>query len=434
MWSPYCWARSSTKRVAEYFGVMDTVRSYVHTCCDLSRGFLVELSKPLLMTVSRLWRGPAKRSLWAGSPIINMAICARGEQLLGVQADSLVFSTYFVTDDFTFNLARWNRGPLVWKEVILPFLVLMWACVRYDRFHFFCDRGLLPTRDFCFNNDELRLLRCLRKEIYLYTYGADVRTRRRTEALGIYNCCSECPSPGRACVCDDARGERTYRHLSANATAIFSMGDMIHYTPGSRNDLFYWPIDLERDGGKRYAPCYPEVDSDRPIRIVHAPNHRGFKGTHFLVEAVERLRHDGLQVELVLVERIPNRLALEIYRSADIIFDQCLVGFHGYFALEALAIGKPVMVFLRDPKTYLLKPEECPFVNTSVESLESDLRMLTQNRSLLRELGKQGRRYIENHYSLAAFAARLKRVYEEIAAKSLSGPVLHDGRHCRQPR
>lgn len=377
--------------------------------------WLLRLSRPLLRVVATTRGGKVKRSLWAGTPILTLPVCARSEQLLGVQADSLVYFTYFITNEFTYNLSRWFRGPWWWNNIVLPYAVFVWACIRYQRFHFFCDRGLLPNEyQIAFNEHELALLSALGKEVYFYPYGADVRTRRKTEALGPHNCCTECPEPGNSCVCDDAEGARLQAILRRYATAIFSMGDMVHYTPGSRNDLFFWPIDLSAEKGQRYAPVYPDADASRPLRIVHAPNHRGFKGTHFLIEAVARMQTEGLPLDLVLVERVPNRQALEIYRTADVVFDQCLVGFHGYFALEAMAMGKPVMVFIRHPEQYLACAAECPFINTPAHQIETVLRRLVANRAQLAELGRRGRRYIEKYHDLGPFAARLGRFYQEL--------------------
>src|SRR5262249_20673510 len=104
----------------------------------------------------------------------------------------------------------------------------------------------------------------------------------------------------------------------------------------------------------------------------------------------------------------------------DVVFDQCLIGFHGYFALEALALGKPVMVFIRDPQRYLLYPEECPFVNSPAARLKEVLRELSQDRRRLHELGRQGRRYIEKYFTLPAFASRLERAYRDVAARKKS--------------
>ncbi len=372
----------------------------------------------LLARLVRGVRGPGtvRRSLWAGTPILTLATKSAAERLLGIEADSLVFRTYFVTRAFTYDLSGWTGFlPL---RFLLPYLVLVWAVVRYQRFHFFCDRGLLPQLEpFAMNLDELGLLRELGKEVFLWTYGADVRTRARTVALGTYTCCTDCPLPGSSCICDEDRWSAQYRQLSSLATRVFSMGDMVEYTPGSRNDLFFWPLDLGRDGGRRYAPAYPDPGGTHPVRIVHAPNHRAFKGTRYLEAAVARLRDRGIPVELVLVEGVQNDKALEIYRGADLVFDQCLIGFHGYFALEAMAMGKPVIAFVRKPGGYLLDPEACPLQSADPDGLEALLESLIGDRTRLAELGRRGRSYVERHMTLEAFSRRLAGAYRELGAR-----------------
>ena len=39
------------------------------------------------------------------------------------------------------------------------------------------------------------------------------------------------------------------------------------------------------------------------VFIAHAPNHRGCKGTEFILEAIQRLKAEGLRVELILIEK-----------------------------------------------------------------------------------------------------------------------------------
>lgn len=372
---------------------------------------VLRLAVPVVRLLTRSRRKDVRRSLWAGTPILTLPVKAQAERLLGVQADTLVYETYYLTSEFRYDLSRWNRGPGVWRSLMLPLLVLLWAACRYQRFHYFCNRGLLVGERFEVREDELRFLKALGKEMFFYTYGADVRTRNRTLALGEPNCCTACPDPGRFCICDDERGAKHQAMLRRYATQIFALGDMVHYTPGSRNDLYFWPLDLSKDGGRRYEPRYPDPEAAGPVNVVHAPNHQGFKGTSYLVAAVKRLQERGLPVELRLVERVPNREALEIYRGADIVFDQCLIGYHGYFALEAMAMGKPVVVFLRDP---VLAPDECPMVNVRPETVEWVLEGLVKDRQRLHELGRQGRRYIERRYTVEAFAKRLDRAYREL--------------------
>lgn len=347
------------------------------------------------------------RSVWSGTPILTLAIKARSERLLGVEATSLVINSNFITQDFDINLSKLASNRFL--SAALRYIVFVWCCCWYDRLNFFMDRGFFQQESpGQFNKRELQVYSLLGKQVFLYAYGADVRTQYSTRSLGEPNCCTDCPSPGFSCICDDRLGHDNIETIRENVTAYFSMGDMIEYTPGSYNDLYYWPIELEKD---KYQVSYPSVESDRPIVVAHAPNHRGFKGTHYLIEAVEALKQDGIDIELCLIEKIPNEQALQIYRTADIIFDQCMIGFHGYFALEGMAMGKPVVCFIRKPENYLIKHEECPIINTSITSLKNDLRRLATNRLLLHETGKAGRRYIESNYSLRAFADRLHNAY-----------------------
>lgn len=370
--------------------------------------FILYVSAFIWGPVFRIFsRAYPNNSLWVGS-IISIPVNAKAESLLGCNADTLAFKTYHITNQFKYNLSKWTKGPL---NLIVPFFVFFWACLKYRRFHFFCDRGILPqTGRHCFNPFELKILKLLKKEVFLWTYGADIRTRRKTESLGKYNCCMDCPSPGTFCICDDSKWEKNYSYLKKYSTAIFSMGDMTEYCPGSDKELFFWPLDLANPA---YSPAYPEDDPKKSLRIVHAPNHRHFKGTRFLIDAVESLKKDGCDIDLIMVEKIPNEQALNIYRTADIIFDQCIVGFHGYFANEAMAMGKPVMCFIRKPEEYLLHAAENPIINISADNIAETINKFYSNRVELNKIGKAGRLYIENHYTVGEFSKRLALEYSK---------------------
>lgn len=367
-----------------------------------------------LRYIRRVLHGEKPNSLWAGTPIINMATNAKAERLLGVNARSLVYTTYFITDAFDYDLSAWTRIPIIGR--LVPLFVFLWACYFADRLHFYCDRGILPSRGhFAFDYTELYVYRLLGIPVLLWTYGADIRNEQTCRAMGEPNCCSNCDRHGAYCVCDPAVAFEKMSRLRSLSAAIFAgIGDMFGYTPGSRDYLYFWPLDLEAEQGERYRPYYPDVTKSAPLRIAHASNHRRFKGTNYLIEAVDALNVEGVAIELVLVEGVPNREALKIYRSADVIFDQCLMGNYGYFALEAMALGKPVMCFIRKPAEYLLEPEECPIIQIHVNTLKDDLRRLVQQRENLPEIGQRGRTYIERYFSMGAFAARLQSAYRDL--------------------
>ena len=186
------------------------------------------------------------------------------------------------------------------------------------------------------------------------------------------------------------------------------MGDMVAYVPGCR-DMHYWPL----DAWKLEAPPVTFRVGDT-LRVAHAPNHGHFKGTRILVEAIDRLVHEGEKIELVSVQGVPNKKVIELFGGSHIVADQFVAGFHGYTALEAMALGRPVLCFLRNDQM-MVDPATCPIINTRPEQIYDVLKRCLRGEIDLHEAGKNGRIYVEQHYSLEAVAARLGRLYLDTA-------------------
>ena len=182
--------------------------------------------------------------------------------------------------------------------------------------------------------------------------------------------------------------------------------DMIEYTPGSKNDIFYWAIDTEE-----WQPVY-ETNNEKVI-ILHAPNHPRYKGTRFLLGTIERLKKEGYPIELVLAQNLPNKRIKELYEKTDIIAEQFIGGAHGFNAIEAMALGKPVMSYLRK-KEYFPNWAECPIVNTNPDNLHENLVVLIKDKNLRQELGHKGRKYVEEVYSLEKVGSRFDKIYRTL--------------------
>ena len=296
---------------------------------------------------------------------------------------------------------------------MIPWAVFIWAVLKYDVFQLYFDGGFLNRT--VGKRLEMPLLKRLGKTVIVSAYGADVRTERTTRALGAYTCCTDCPARRSACICDEDLAARNLAHVHRYADATLSMGDMIEYTPGSRNDFFYWAIDLKK------WPFVGVSPDSRPVRVVHAPNHPHFKGTRFLVACIEQLRAKGYPVELTLVKEMSNEQAMEIYRQADIMADQFLIGWHGNFAVEAMALGKPVIAYIRKPEVYLPRGVECPIVSADPETLPAALIRLIEQPALRVELGIRGRRYVEQVFALEQVGARMDRLYRSLTAAEGAG-------------
>lgn len=381
---------------------------------------LILISLPFLLVLRMLAQvlmkmtGWAPISIWIGTPVLTVPNKIKSEKLLGFNSYSLVRYTTHLSDDFNFILSKYSDGNRFIYAALILFSYMVVA-VLAKQVHSFFDCGIIPSGKFRqFNTVELFSYKFLGIDLFVWAYGGDVRTQDATAPLGSPNCCSNCTQIGNACICSTDLWKQNYKNIVNVAKAVFSMGDMTEYTKGSKNNLFYWPINLAKDGGHYYLPSYPTSNMTRALRIVHSSNHRDLKGTIYLQNAIDSLRLKNVDIELVIVENLPNSAALEIYRTADIIFDQCLIGFHGYFALEAMALGKPVMSFIRKPDEYLLHPEECPILNTHITTIEGDLLSLVLRRDELEAIGRLGRSYVEKYYSIEAFSSRLRNTYRDL--------------------
>ncbi|HET7127916.1 MAG TPA: hypothetical protein VFJ93_02430, partial [Gaiellaceae bacterium] len=81
-------------------------------------------------------------------------------------------------------------------------------------------------------------------------------------------------------------------------------------------------------------------------------------------------------------EELDHREAFERYRAADIVVDQLNAGWYGVFAIEAMALGKPVVTFLHDEavrRTEQAFGVEVPLVSATAETLVERLRPLVED-------------------------------------------------------
>jgi glycosyltransferase involved in cell wall biosynthesis len=187
------------------------------------------------------------------------------------------------------------------------------------------------------------------------------------------------------------------------------MGDMMQYVPGAKN-IHYWPIDIDKIPfiGSNY-------DGKRPLKILHVPNHEWAKGTKYLRETLERLAANGFEFEYIQVLGKPNTEILRLMGEADIIADQFLIGWLGYTAIEAMAMGKIVLCYIRERKM-LLGEDECPIISTNPDNLESVLSdIMSWEISKFEEQGIRARSYVEKYYSLSAVALRMADMYTQTA-------------------
>ena len=187
------------------------------------RRVLLRLFLFLVKVVSwRRLRFSKPRTLWGVTPIHTIRINAECDEVLGLDGQSLVFVVYHIGGDFSYNfmpLITWLRGAYPQFEPLFYKLLFAYALLRFDVFHYFCDRGILPpVKPRGINPLELELLRMSGKRLYAYPYGGDVRVRSTTLQLGAVNLCANCDKIGWHCVCDFDEARENIENISRVAT------------------------------------------------------------------------------------------------------------------------------------------------------------------------------------------------------------------------
>ena len=295
----------------------------------------------------------------AGIPWANVLALRRK----GVTARLVVFDRGRLHPEADWSLGR--RGGLV-RRLAIQGRALARLLPQTDVFHFYFGLTLVPK------SIQFPVLRATRKKSVFHFLGSDIRGKTPAElAYG-----------GRA----DARIVGSY--------------DAIRWVP----DAHVVPPGLDL---REYEPR-PPSESPRPL-VVHAPSNRAKKGTQQVIDACARL-----PVELDLVEGVPHDQARERYARADIVVDQLNAGWHGVFALEAMALGKPVVSHLKPD--VVERSEEAfgfrvPIVPATSVTLVEALGRLVESPALRRELGAAGRAYVEQVHDIDHVADRLLDIY-----------------------
>jgi glycosyltransferase involved in cell wall biosynthesis len=235
-------------------------------------------------------------------------------------------------------------------------------------------------------------------------------------------------------VWSDARKRQRIAKFARYADLIYALNpDLLHVLPSRARFLPYANVDL-RDW--RYIP--PKADRGRVPLVLHAPSHRGVKGTEQLLAAVEQLKREGLEFEFRLVEGMPRDRARKLYEDADIFVDQLLAGWYGGVAVEAMALGKPVIAYIREADLDFVPVEmrrELPVIGADVRTIGGVLgRLIAAGPRERSELGRRGRAYVERWHDPLKIAAGLIRDYESAIESSRELECAGSRRFSRRRR
>lgn len=353
-------------------------------------------------------------------------VLSRAERSLGLRSD--VVQNYGTWIGYPADKTLGEYGKRSPSMLARRLAFALAAPFRYDVIHYSFGRCFMLWDDLGLSLGrsagrdrvallDVRMARVMRRPLFMTLQGCDVRQATVSNRINEVTMCCEGACPAYAsCVggIDQTRRAMVDKLLPLMDRVFFlnpELGRMLDGKARRADFLPYANFDF-----RSTALHLPKAEGR--LRIVHAPSDKGIKGTDQILGALERLKPQ-FDFELVLVQNLPHAEALKLYASADLAIDQILAGWYGGFAVEMMAMGKPVAAYIREADQAMLPAalwDELPILRIAPATLEGDLARILSQPAALREAGIRSRAFVERWHDPMKIAAALLRVYRDPAA------------------
>lgn len=356
----------------------------------------------------------AKRDIDVGlgpEPIINNVYIKKALMQAGFTAETFVSETFFITDEFDLDISKW-RDNFFLKHCI-PYFFFLRALFQYRVLFIYFNGGpFYRSKLLCLL--EPIFFKLANVKTIVMPYGSDAQILSRSKNLYFKHALNvDYPNFWKK----DRRNRQRIDRWTRHADWVITAGDCVDY-------MYRWdslafnvlPIDTQH-----WAPTERKGHQvGTNLRILHAPNHPMIKGTDTLITAVELLKKEGLDLELILLRGVPNAEIRRAMEDIDLVADQFVIGCYGLFAIEAMAMEKPVLCYLRKDlvelyiKAGVVGKDEIPLINTDLLEIASKIRWAYHNREELREIGKKGREFIQKYHSIESIGRFFAGILNEL--------------------
>lgn len=325
----------------------------------------------------------------------------KGFDEIGIESDFYSFDKH-VFGYKTDKIIEYSDNSFVRKfQKIILLAKLLW---KYKYFIYVQPASLFPR----FN--DVKLFRLFGKKTMLIFTGCDVRIPDVVKKYK-WNTCTDCTKEYQ-----DFVGCRVPEKLeiTLEAERLFDLISCPMEAGGNLTKPFYpgyFPVDLQRFPKEKFAN-YQYHD---PIRILHAPTNETYKGSKHIYSAIEKLKekHPGK----FIFEVVRNQSIDEFYNSvgnSDIVIDQMLLGSFGFVSIEAMAMYKPVITYMRDDIWDKVKAD-CPIINANPDNLFEVLENIIQNPAQLTGISSKSREYVEKFWEEKKVAQDYYSLFENIS-------------------
>ena len=345
-------------------------------------------------------------------PLINNIYHKKALEKYGYSAETFVNDVFYITKDFDQIISIKNRYL---KRILQHILHIdfLFFIFRYEAIYLYFNGGPLQSSKIL-SFLEPYLLKTAHIKVVVMPYGGDVQDLSRSNNL-LYK---------DAMTLDYPEHKLRRKRISMNIDRWTTHSDHIISGCDWVDYMHHWDtlmsahfsIDIDSIRNKYLK----ERERNKTFKILHAPNHRDIKGTNYLIGAVNRLKDEGYDIELRLLERKSNDEVLKEINNADLIVDQLIIGWYAMFAIESMALEKPVICYLREDlldfysQKNILSREDIPLINATTQNIYFVIKKAYESPDMLQKASKKGPDFVNDMHSIKSVGMVFSNINESI--------------------
>ena len=306
-------------------------------------------------------------------------------------------------------------------KYINQLLLVFWWMLKFWRYEFHIYYGEPPAVNVL--ESKLGLTRLFGKDFVLELWLSKIfgvklihlppgcrndETKENFSKLDSGNVCNNCGMFDR---CDDRQNNLNFSRIRRYFDMAVGIG-AVDSTQFKMTHLKWKSIDLDLWNANSTIPKEHQLPKTKNLKILHSSylaksgrdwNGRNIKGSPSILSAIERLKREGHCVEYFHIHNKKSKDMRFYQAQADIIVDQLIYGWWGSTVVEATALGKPVVCYLRPSwKQFFLKvfPEypSVPIIEATTDTIYEVLKNLVVDAQYRRQKGEDARAFAESHF------------------------------------
>lgn len=279
-------------------------------------------------------------------------------------------------------------------------LYLLKCFFKFNIFHFYYGKTLLPFQI------DLPFYRLFGKKVIMHYLGNDVELYQWS--IDNYNI----TNMSNMFTLEQGRvhDAKVMKRMAFQSKYIdYKIVCAPQYSPFVKDSKFI-PLAIDL---KRFKFTKP-IEFENELNILHAPTSRKKKGTAYLIQAVDRLIEEGYKINLDICENISHDELKERYKKCHISVVALMGGWYGTAGIEAMAIGRPIITFIRPSlfKYTDLKEEDLPIISANKETIYVTLKEILNKKYNLNQLSYDAHRFVNNFHNPKTITKEILEIYK----------------------